>query len=187
MNTIENIHGRQQKTDRCLMVIDKEGTILYANPLLVDTLHFKEKFIAQSNIYDLLNPCNYTTFKEILEHADHSGSPGIIDLRLQNGVVHEMRWQINKLLSSSSPATNYLCIGHQITKNDHHQNTSAEQVIADRKEEDSHPRREQTQHEIKIAETIVRVQERERAYISHELHDNVIQILASAKLYLRKL
>ena len=43
------------------------------------------------------------------------------------------------------------------------------------------------QHDINIAETIVRVQEQERTYIGHELHDNVGQILVSAKLYLELL
>ncbi len=40
------------------------------------------------------------------------------------------------------------------------------------------------EHEQKIAETIVAVQEQERTFIGHELHDNVIQIMISARLHL---
>ncbi len=43
---------------------------------------------------------------------------------------------------------------------------------------------ETSDHEQKIAETIVAVQEQERTYIGHELHDNVIQIMISARLHL---
>jgi PAS domain S-box-containing protein len=43
---------------------------------------------------------------------------------------------------------------------------------------------ERTEQEQKIAETIVQVQEQERTYIGHELHDNVIQIMISARLHL---
>jgi PAS domain S-box-containing protein len=43
---------------------------------------------------------------------------------------------------------------------------------------------ERKEHEQKIAETIVQVQEQERTYIGHELHDNVIQIMISARLHL---
>ena len=46
---------------------------------------------------------------------------------------------------------------------------------------------ERTEQEQKIAETIVRVQEQERTYIGHELHDNVIQIMISARLHLEGL
>lgn len=42
-------------------------------------------------------------------------------------------------------------------------------------------------HEQRIAETIVQVQEQERKYIGHELHDNVIQIMISARLHLEGL
>lgn len=44
--------------------------------------------------------------------------------------------------------------------------------------------REKTDQEQRLAETIVRVQEQERTYLSHELHDNVIQIMISARLHL---
>ncbi len=43
---------------------------------------------------------------------------------------------------------------------------------------------ERTEQEQKFAETIVQVQEQERTYIGHELHDNVIQIMISARLHL---
>jgi PAS domain S-box-containing protein len=46
---------------------------------------------------------------------------------------------------------------------------------------------ELTEQEQKIAETIVQVQEQERTYIGHELHDNVIQIMISARLHLEGL
>jgi PAS domain S-box-containing protein len=44
--------------------------------------------------------------------------------------------------------------------------------------------RERLEQEEKFAETIVRVQEEERRYIGHELHDGVIQIMISARLHL---
>ena len=44
--------------------------------------------------------------------------------------------------------------------------------------------KEKTDQEQRLAETIVRVQEQERTYLSHELHDNVIQIMISARLHL---
>jgi PAS domain S-box-containing protein len=46
---------------------------------------------------------------------------------------------------------------------------------------------ERQEQEQKIAETIVQVQEQERTYIGHELHDNVIQIMISARLHLEGL
>jgi signal transduction histidine kinase len=44
--------------------------------------------------------------------------------------------------------------------------------------------REKSEQELKIAETIVQVREQERTYIGHELHDNVNQIMISARLHL---
>jgi PAS domain S-box-containing protein len=46
---------------------------------------------------------------------------------------------------------------------------------------------ERSEQEQRFAETIVQVQEQERAYIGHELHDNVIQIMISARLHLEGL
>jgi PAS domain S-box-containing protein len=43
---------------------------------------------------------------------------------------------------------------------------------------------EKSEQEQRLAETIIRVQEQERTYLSHELHDNVIQIMISARLHL---
>jgi PAS domain S-box-containing protein len=44
--------------------------------------------------------------------------------------------------------------------------------------------REKREQDLKIAETIVQVREQERTYIGHELHDNVNQIMISARLHL---
>jgi len=44
--------------------------------------------------------------------------------------------------------------------------------------------REKREQELKIAETIVQIREQERTYIGHELHDNVNQIMISARLHL---
>jgi signal transduction histidine kinase len=44
--------------------------------------------------------------------------------------------------------------------------------------------RERTEREQNMARTIVQAQERERTHIGHELHDNVIQIMISARLHL---
>jgi PAS domain S-box-containing protein len=58
------------------------------------------------------------------------------------------------------------------------------QNISEVRELEARLMQEKMQHEQKIAETIVMVQEQERTYIGHELHDNVCQILISARLYL---
>jgi PAS domain S-box-containing protein len=58
------------------------------------------------------------------------------------------------------------------------------QNISEVRELEARLKEEKMQHELKIAETIVKVQEQERTYIGHELHDNVCQILISARLYL---
>lgn len=47
--------------------------------------------------------------------------------------------------------------------------------------------RREKEQELKIHETIVQVQEQERAHIGHELHDNVNQIMISARLHLEGL
>ena len=43
---------------------------------------------------------------------------------------------------------------------------------------------ERVQRQQEISETVIRVQEKERTRIGHELHDNVNQILSTAKLYM---
>jgi PAS domain S-box-containing protein len=58
------------------------------------------------------------------------------------------------------------------------------QNISEVRELEARLKQEKMQHELNIAETIVKVQEQERTYIGHELHDNVCQILISARLYL---
>ena len=45
-------------------------------------------------------------------------------------------------------------------------------------------KKEKSRYDKKIAETVIAVQEKERTYLGHELHDNVNQVLSSAKLYL---
>jgi PAS domain S-box-containing protein len=44
--------------------------------------------------------------------------------------------------------------------------------------------KQKLKYDREIAETAVAAQERERTYLGHELHDNVNQVLSSAKLYL---
>ncbi|MBK7560280.1 MAG: PAS domain S-box protein [Chitinophagaceae bacterium] len=46
---------------------------------------------------------------------------------------------------------------------------------------------EKMERQKEISETVIRVQEKERARIGHELHDNVNQILSSAKLFVEML
>lgn len=46
---------------------------------------------------------------------------------------------------------------------------------------------ERLQRQKEIAETVIRVQEKEKARIGHELHDNVNQVLLTAKLFIDKI
>lgn len=57
------------------------------------------------------------------------------------------------------------------------------QDVSDLKKLESDLVREKLEHQKNISETVIRVQEKERTRIGHELHDNVNQILSTAKLF----
>ncbi len=57
------------------------------------------------------------------------------------------------------------------------------QDVTDLKKLESALVREKLEHQKSISETVIRVQEKERTRIGHELHDNVNQIISTAKLF----
>lgn len=57
------------------------------------------------------------------------------------------------------------------------------QDISDLKELENKLMEEKLQRQKEISETVIRVQEKERSRIGHELHDNVNQILSTTKLF----
>lgn len=58
------------------------------------------------------------------------------------------------------------------------------QDVSDMKKLESDLVQEKIRHQQEISETAIRVQEKERTRIGHELHDNVNQILSTAKLFI---
>jgi len=305
----------QSSNDNYLMVIDREGNVLYANQVLSQLLYVPtEAFSNGFSINKYLDASGYNTLQQILSKYQPGNLSSVVDLKLKNGSLHNINWQINELKIDESSPAKYLCIGKDIQNepegikvsqgkqvttssnsgeeikklnerlhyfsgltsdaiwewnmltgemfrnkallnmigfqtekvqdlnwwfNRIHPNDKREvqkkidRVIANKETywysdyqfkyaddvyrkvsdkgfvvyENNIPvkmigsiqnvseisqlekllQQEKEMHKIKIAETILEVQEKERIYLGQELHDNVNQILSSAKLYLDQL
>jgi PAS domain S-box-containing protein len=106
------------RTDYHLMVLDKEGKILFANTHLSSVLHHEGRQLVNSSIFDFLNPPNYLSFRKTLEDSDNKNQKALVDLSLKNGSIHETKWEVNKLLSSPALFPSYLCVGYDTRKDE---------------------------------------------------------------------
>src|ERR1700681_809072 len=112
MNTAEGIGNSKFRRDYHLMVIDKEGKILFANTHLSTALYHEGRQLMNSSIFDFLNPPYYMSFRKTLEDSDNNNQKVLDDLSLTNGTIHETRWEVNKLFSSPASDPSYLCVGY---------------------------------------------------------------------------
>ncbi|MBS1914968.1 MAG: PAS domain-containing protein [Bacteroidetes bacterium] len=98
-----------------LMVIDREGNILYANQLLNELLCTTSGITSNNfSINNYLDASGYFTLQQILTTNQPDSPSSFVDLKLKNGSIHNINWQINGLKIDGSSHLKYLCIGKDI-------------------------------------------------------------------------
>jgi glutamyl-tRNA reductase len=94
---IKTIIGNSpRKDDLYLTLIDEEGTIACANLNMLKSLDLDNPRKVKTNFFDLLHPAHVDDFKEVVQRAARQQCEAAMELYIQNGAYHPMKWQVRK-------------------------------------------------------------------------------------------
>jgi len=94
-----------------------------------------------------------------------------MEIRMKGHAGRPVNWELRRLEPDGIGPVKFFCLGYDAP----YKEQSAEKKPEHSSDYPGHR---------KLAESVIRAQQEERARIGHELHDNVNQILGSAQLYL---
>jgi two-component system sensor histidine kinase NreB len=161
-----------------ISITDQKGMIKYANDNFCKISKYStEELIGQDHriINSGYHPKPY--IKNLWETiANGNIWRGEFRNKAKDGSIYWVEATIVPFLNEKSKPYQYLAIRADITERKKTEETlqAMEQEILNQK----------VQEQKKITRAVIKAQERERNYIGQELHDNVNQILAGAKMYL---
>jgi signal transduction histidine kinase len=201
----EMTSGPTPHENPCFLLIDEAGNIQFINAHLVKRLDLNNENIAGSNIFTFLLPADHEMFKNILASIKNNDIRTSVQIPIKNGGLYLMSWEITRIASLGK----FMCIGYEqptpalSTQHISHYNipvtiskafqqtddaliemVSSSKKIDELQEMEALLAEEETLHQKKLADAIVKAQEKERINLGIELHDNVNQVLTIAKLYL---
>jgi signal transduction histidine kinase len=154
-----------------MAVIDEQTRLSFVNTHFFTTFQ-QLAMQAQEKVFDaLVDDQDLDRFKAVLKDTFLERRFAAIEVRMKNGTGKRVRWELRRLESDDVGPVKLFCLGYDLP--------STGDTIGIKK----HLLTDHLQHK-KLAESIIRAQQEERARIGHELHDNVNQILGSAQLYL---
>jgi len=113
--TIKTIIGNAPKqNDLYLTLIDEEGTIACANMNMLRNLDLHNPRKVKTNFFDLLHPAHVDEFKNIVHQVAKQSCDAGMELYIQNGTYHPMKWQVRKMEHSTHEKDLYFCLGYEI-------------------------------------------------------------------------
>lgn len=145
-------------------------TILEVNDASIELYNFTKKEFLEKTILDLSRPEEYNEIKALAKKAKAD-----IFFKVTSTWKHVNKAGENMFMEVTSHRIDYsqknviLALANNVT----------EKIVLEEKLEE-----EQIKKQQEITEAVITAQEKERQEIGGELHDNVNQILASARLYL---
>lgn len=177
----------------CITLFDATGRIQFINSHLAKVLHLDKQSITDVNFFSFLLIPDLQALRSTIASIE-SGNRTALDFPLKNGSMHWMKWEVASLPSIDK----FLCVGYEQTsqlKKVQQAGLSMTTTVQHQavhlynNDETAEPYQANDSPEkiTSIAAAIVEAQEKERTNLGQELHDNVNQVLASAKLYLEML
>jgi signal transduction histidine kinase len=178
----------------CIALFDATGRIQFINSHLAKVLHLDKQNITDVNFFSFLLIPDLQVLRNTMATIDN-GNRTALDFPLKNGSMHWMKWEVASLPSIDK----FLCVGYEqrISQPQKTQQpglsitTTAQQhaihTYEDSRMSESYPGNSLPGKSNNMAAAIIEAQEKERTNLGQELHDNVNQVLASAKLYLEML
>ncbi|MBV4359606.1 sensor histidine kinase [Pinibacter aurantiacus] len=154
----------------CKMAFD--GTLLYVNEKLARFLDLSPADAIGRNYLDFYKSetnTGYHYWQELMRSGDLPFYHGWVDLTSKNNEIIPCHLNMQHIKDDEGNAQYFLCIFDRFAE---------EQVIQ------QHLYEERISYQQSIATTILKAQEKERAFLAEELHDNINQLLATTKLYI---
>jgi len=112
---IKTIIGNAPKqSDLYLTLIDEEGTIACANANMLRNLDLNNPRKVKTNFFDLLHPAHADEFKKIVRKVEKQHCEAGMELYIQNGHYHPMKWHVRKLEQGPDSRNVYFCLGYEI-------------------------------------------------------------------------
>jgi len=155
----------------CILIWDLDDfSILEVNDSSIEHYNYTKEEFLKKTVLDLRNPEDWYAIKELAQKARAD-----VFFKVTATWKHINKAGENMFMDITSHRIEYkgkaviLALGNNVT----------EKILLEEKLEE-----EQLKKQQEITEAVITAQEKERQEIGGELHDNVNQILASAKLYL---
>jgi PAS domain S-box-containing protein len=161
-----------EQSPSSIVVTDTNGNIEYVNPAFCEISGYSNVEVVGKNPRILKSgktPDN--TYAEMW-HDLKSGKTwnGILCNKKRNGELYWESASIAPIINNEGKTISYVAIKENIT----------EKVLLEKQLKE-----EQSEFHKKMTDAIIAAQEKERTEIGRELHDNINQLLASAKMFLK--
>lgn len=154
----------------CKMAFD--GTLLYVNEKLARFLNISPSDAIGKNYLDFYRSetnSGYNYWQDLMRSGNLPFYHGWVDLTAKNGEIVLCHLNMQHIKDDEGNAQYFLCIFDRFEEEQFVQQQVYEERIS---------------YQQSIATTILKAQEKERAFLAEELHDNINQLLATTKLYI---
>lgn len=161
-----------EQSPSSIVVTDSKGNIEYVNPAFCAITGYSYNEAVGKNPRILksgMTPDN--TYTEMWRDlAQGKTWSGVLCNKKKNGEIYWESASIAPIINVDGKTTSYVAIKDNIT----------EKVLLEKQLKD-----DQLEFQKKMTDAIIAAQEKERTEIGRELHDNINQLLASAKMFLK--
>lgn len=115
---IKEIIGANRSKDIFLTLINEEGNIICANANMLKEFDLENPRLVKSNFFSMIHPEHLDEFKCAVSSAKSDNCSHSLEIYLQNGYYHPMKWEINLLSKDSGEEKTFLCLGYKLADDD---------------------------------------------------------------------
>lgn len=161
-----------EQSPSSIVVTDTNGNIQYVNPAFCYTTGYSDIEVVGKNPRVLKSGKTPDSTYAEMWHDLKAGKTwsGILCNKKKNGDLYWESASIAPIINNEGKTVSYVAIKENIT----------EKVLLEKQLKE-----EQSEFQKKMTDAIIAAQEKERTQIGRELHDNINQLLASAKMFLK--
>lgn len=166
----ERFKALVQNSSDMTAILDENGLINYVSPSCYIISGYEPEELTGRNVFEFLHEADLPELLDELSKVakgENSGEPTLHRFKTKNG-----RWTWLESKGVNMMADEHIG-GLVINARDVTERVALEEQL----------NIEQQNHQRAITSAVIRAQEAERSQLSHELHDNVNQILTTVKLY----
>jgi PAS domain S-box-containing protein len=110
---IKEIIGLNHSKFIFLTLIDEDGKIICANANMLKEFDLENPRIVQSNFFSMIHPIHVDEFKKAVSSTKEDSCSRSLEIYLQNGYYHPMKWEVN-LLDENDGLKKFLCLGYKL-------------------------------------------------------------------------